>query len=976
MVAALLALPMQAWTADRPDEMTPAQRQEVEKKVADRNQETMRLYRDGDYVKALETCRELLELRRALYPKAQYPQGHIDIIGTVTLVATFHKHAGEFGKAEPLHLEALNMARALFAREDSPLARMVIAARIDDLANMYVETGEYGKAEPLLRESLAQARRQFSREKYPKGHRDLAIVISSLGVLYGHVGEYGLAEAHFQEALDMQRALYPTNPFPDRHLNLFSALNNLATLQAILGEYDKAEPLHKEAQELLRAKFPQGHPELAASLHNLAGMYRRAGKYDKALSVARESVATGRNLFPTEKYPLGHRYLAGSLLVLGGLLQETSEYDQAETVLHESLAMHRALYPTAQFPQGHPSLALSLDGLGALRRAGRQYDRAEPLFQEALAMNRGLALRYADLLAEARALNYIASQPHSRDALLSASRHLPRAAVYDALWDSRAALTRLLERRHRDLMASRDPETAGLADQLRRARSDLAGRLLSPLRDPDKQRAAVQQLTDAKEELETRIAARLKLAPRGAAPAATPKQLARTLSPGTALIDLYRYKDWEQDPEITGAKGEKRTLRYVAFVVLPGQSAVRVELQEAAPIDRAWAAWRQAIVAARTDFGVEREAARRFGELAWQPIRAVLPADLKTLYLVPDGELHQVPWGALPGKMPDTVLLDECALCLVPHGPFLLERLQARSGAGAGGTLLAYGGIDYEGDPAAVIRHEDVRGPLLREKRVHWGALPGTALEQQQVVALAKKALKADPISRSGRRAGTRQLEEDLPRARYAHLATHGFFAGPEFRNAIEADPKQFERSSTDIRGGARSPLVLSGLVLAGANRPAREPEGDRGIITAEGLIALRMEGLELAVLSACETGLGAYGGGEGVYGLQRAFHVAGCKNVVASLWKVSDEATQALMVLFYRNLWEKKLDAAEALRQAQLALYRHPNAVAVALERGVDFSESNLPKVEDRPAERAQRSPTAHWAAFTFSGVRPADGK
>src|SRR5262249_33494026 len=136
------------------------------------------------------------------------------------------------------------------------------------------------------------------------------------------------------------------------------------------------------------------------------------------------------------------------------------------------------------------------------------------------------------------------------------------------------------------------------------------------------------------------------------------------------------------------------------------------------------------------------------------------------------------------------------------------------------------------------------------------------------------------------------------------------------------------------------------------------------------------LEGLELAVLSACETGLGESGGGEGVYGLQRAFHVAGCRDVVASLWKVNDDATQALMSLFYRNLWEKKMDAAEALRQAQLTLYRNPAAVALAQRRGVDFSESDLPREAAKPAGEGKHSPTAHWAAFTFSGVRPVKGE
>jgi len=161
--------------------------------------------------------------------------------------------------------------------------------------------------------------------------------------------------------------------------------------------------------------------------------------------------------------------------------------------------------------------------------------------------------------------------------------------------------------------------------------------------------------------------------------------------------------------------------------------------------------------------------------------------------------------------------------------------------------------------------------------------------------------------------------------------------------------------------------------VLAGANRQGDEAAPDHGIITAEGLIGLRMEGLELAVLSACETGLGESGGGEGVYGLQRAFHVAGCKNVIASLWKVDDAARQALMTLFYRNLWKKKLDAAEALRPAQLTLYRNPAAVEVVKKRGADFTESDLPEVKSEPGAKRKHAPTARWAAFTFSGVRPA---
>jgi CHAT domain-containing protein len=103
--------------------------------------------------------------------------------------------------------------------------------------------------------------------------------------------------------------------------------------------------------------------------------------------------------------------------------------------------------------------------------------------------------------------------------------------------------------------------------------------------------------------------------------------------------------------------------------------------------------------------------------------------------------------------------------------------------------------------------------------------------------------------------------------------------------------------------------LVLSGLVLAGANRPsnavvASDPSADDfGIVTAEATAGLPLSGLGLAVLSACDTGVGLVGGEDSVFGLERVFHLAGAHDVVASLWRVDDDATAALMAVFYDEL-------------------------------------------------------------------------
>jgi CHAT domain-containing protein len=270
--------------------------------------------------------------------------------------------------------------------------------------------------------------------------------------------------------------------------------------------------------------------------------------------------------------------------------------------------------------------------------------------------------------------------------------------------------------------------------------------------------------------------------------------------------------------------------------------------------------------------------------------------------------------------------------------------------------------------PPARVADGDLPRAARAGSKVSWPALPGTARELERILGLAGKR---PATARRGNEASTAKLLHDLPEARWAHLATHGYFADASVRSALQLSEKDYERGRWGERVGvgARSPLVLSGLVLAGANLPIKDPaKEDGGILTAEAIAGLDLDGLELAVLSACETGLGEVAGGEGVFGLQRAFHIAGCQNVIASLWQVDDESTAALMGLFYHHLWTEKQLPLEALRQAQLTLYRHPERIPqLARARGPDFQKAaRLPAAP----QGATRAPARLWAGFVLSGA------
>ena len=142
--------------------------------------------------------------------------------------------------------------------------------------------------------------------------------------------------------------------------------------------------------------------------------------------------------------------------------------------------------------------------------------------------------------------------------------------------------------------------------------------------------------------------------------------------------------------------------------------------------------------------------------------------------------------------------------------------------------------------------------------------------------------------------------------------------------------------------------------------------------MTAEAIAGLPLQDLDLVVLSACETGLGLVGGGEGVFGLQRAFHLAGAHNVVASLWKVDDDATAALMAIFYDQLWRQDKPPIEALRAAQLALYHDPELAGKLARRGARPTSTSWCSgpSRSRAAEPGPRRADAKdWAAFVLSG-------
>jgi CHAT domain-containing protein len=546
---------------------------------------------------------------------------------------------------------------------------------------------------------------------------------------------------------------------------------------------------------------------------------------------------------------------------------------------------------------------------------------------------------------------------------LAIAAKIPAEEVYAAVLAWKGAISARQQHLHLQRQNDQRPEVHKLYAELQQATARLAqlSHANPDPKHPDQLRKDLDKTSDAIERLQRDLARlsepfRQHLRQQRMDPA----QLRKALPQGTALVDLLEYERYL--PPASGKGPSIRQPRLIAFVLRPDEPVVQLDLGPADPI-------RQAVTVWRKHFGLGEQgtaAADQLRRLVWNRLEKQLNG-ASTVLISPDGVLAKLPWAALPGSKPNTYLLEERAVAILPipqQLPQLLQRPQAPADNAA--SLLLVGDVDYGADPGrastAVVARSAPRDGMSHA----WSPLRETGQEVLAVQDSFEQRYADGKVKLLRRGEATEEtVRQQAPRYRYLHFATHGFFAPEPLRSGAAVASRDVDKgkeaasSSAPRDVSSHHPGLLSGLVLAGANRGSSA--GDDGILTALEVGALDLSSAELAVLSACETGLGAEAGGEGLLGLQRAFQVAGTRSVVAGLWTVDDRATRALMVDFYKNLWSKKLSRLEALRQAQLTMLREGIKRGL-VKRGLDLAP-------EQPADEQRRPPPFYWAAFVLSG-------
>ncbi len=281
----------------------------------------------------------------------------------------------------------------------------------------------------------------------------------------------------------------------------------------------------------------------------------------------------------------------------------------------------------------------------------------------------------------------------------------------------------------------------------------------------------------------------------------------------------------------------------------------------------------------------------------WKPLMPYLQ-NIKKISYSPDGILHKLAFHAMPVSK-DSILLDLFELQQYSSIRQVAEKTMDEYTSWKSVYML--GNPDFNNTLAESNTKRNTNTGL-------WQPLPGTGDEIAGLQQLFKSNSIIATIASEARatEASFKSLNNHSPEI--IHLATHGFF--------LKQKKDMEQKTGLILDGGetlamAEDPLLRSGIVLAGANnawgKSRLEGEAEDGIVTAYEIAQLNLSNVKLVVLSACETALGDVEGTEGVFGLQRAFKLAGVKNLIVSLWQVPDKETAELMNLFYTNLLNKK---------------------------------------------------------------------
>ena len=784
------------------------------------------------------------------------------------------------------------------------------------------QQGQYAAAMTLAERAVKLARKRWGNQ-----HPNVATSLNNLAGLYESQGRYGEAEPLYLQALDINRIA-----LPDNHPRLASALNNLAQLYESQGRYGEAEPLYLQALDINRIALPDNHPSLATDLNNLAGLYRSQGRYQEALAQFQASLESEqqrlRYIFSTSSDRERRDYLESNretyYVFLTLVWQQFPDDPQAVGLALDAVLRRKALTTAALAAQ---SAAIHSGRYSeAVQSLFQQWKDAheeirEQLFQVLPSLPNESSQQYQQRLKERRdEVNRL--QQHAETLEKQLAQEIPELQLNQ-------------ENINRQVIAHQLPEGSALVEFVRFKRYDFDAPKGEKWQE-DRYLAFVVMAHQPE---------RVKLVDLGDA------------EPLDTLITRFRsyFVSSEDD-----------------FALPPKDASV----QKLNRLLQGFSLYLENFYEDFTEKYKEiQQLCQQLQDILCQPLIQALDS-ASHWFLAPDSTLNLLPFRILPL---DTrrYLGDKYSISYLSAGRDLLRTdISNRPLNIRPATILADPDYNWDGkqshpvslpDPSQAIAISGLETTVATlsgfERAVgtdSFGRRVGELLGIQPY--LDKEAVSYH------------LTDGDCPRI--LAVATHGFYKtaqkpylelvrellavktgsetqlfeqhpslmNPRLLDAVDEVAQSFEDSIPPIAQKLRNvapqieayirehppsrldsedagdAMYRSGIALAGANiwnQGQPLAEGMKGVLFAQDVAGLDLWGNELSALIACQSGLGDVASGEGVFGLRRAFVVAGSKTLLMSLWSVPARATVYLMERFFHHL-NAGLGRLEALGQAQ----------------------------------------------------------
>lgn len=818
-------------------------------------------------------------------------KGHPEYAGNLHNLAHLYMKIGRYKTAETFYLEARNSWKTLFSKEHPNYALTINA-----LAVLYWRMGNYEAAESFFLEAKAIREKILSQE-----HPDYATSLSSLASFYLATGRYEMAEPLYLKVKIIREKV-----LGKEHRDYIGNLHNLGVLYMTMGSYEMAEPLLLEAQTIRKKNLDKQPLNYAESLNTLGALYASKNRCDLAEPLFLEAKSIQEKVLGKE-----HPDYAQSLNNLSILYEKTGRPEAAEPLFRETQTIREQV-----LGKEHPSYAQSLNNLANFYWKTNQLKKIQPLLVESAPIQKSFLLKATRYLSEQELGSYTRLFANNLNQYFSFAQFINDdnfiATCFDqTLFYKGFLLTSSNRVRH---LATTDSTSQKQFEIL----TSYHRRLSAEYTKPIVERKAVAEMETKANELEKEL--RRTVAGFGEAlRQVTWEEVKSKLKANEAAIEFIHFRYYSPNPTDS-------TL-YAALVLRPEWEYPKwVFLFEEKQLDQML----NTSLEANIHQSVQKLYTPKLYDLIWRPLEPMLTG-VDKIYYSPDGLLHRINFVAIPVD-DKRRMMDFRQLHYVSSTRNLV--VDKTSTKELISSAMVYGGLKYSfdttdlrlaytGDSRGVASNTSlVPKDTLTRSRI-WRELPKSEVERVRLVRLLRKnGIQTSTLKAS---AGTEESFKNIGQlkvpADVIHLATHGYFFSDE-----KIDKAQWNEYLTGGQANFRfsdNPLLRSGLILAGGNKAWTEGLNligrEDGILTAYEIAQMNLSKIKLVVLSACETGLGEIQGSEGVYGLQRAFRLAGVDHLIMTLWSIPDsDETVEFMETFYKYWLNKKLPIQEAFNQTQ----------------------------------------------------------